>query len=177
MTEPYVGEIQLFGFNFAPRGFAQCAGQLVAIRQNTALFSLLGTQYGGDGTTTFALPDFAQRSGCNQGQGPGLTQRFPGEAFGQNTVTLTAQEMPAHTHSATIFVGRGSSGRVGVPQAGYALTNPSGSSAFVDSAAPNATLSPLVLQTVGASQPHENRQPLLAVEYCIALEGVFPAFP
>lgn len=176
MTEPYLGEIQLFGFNYAPRGWAGCAGQIIAIRQNTALFSLIGTLYGGDGKVTFALPDFAQRGGCSQGQGPGLTPRSPGETFGSNGVSLTLNEIPVHSHPATLFVGRGTTGRVGTPEAGYALTNPSASMAFVTGKASDTTLSPQTLQPTGGGQPHENRQPLLAVEYCIALEGVFPAF-
>ena len=103
MTQPFIGEIQMFGFNFNPRGWAFCNGATLPIAQNTALFSLLGTTYGGNGQTTFQLPNFAARAGCQQGQGPGLNARFLGETFGTDTVTLNANQTPLHNHGVNAY--------------------------------------------------------------------------
>lgn len=176
MTEPYIGQIQLYGFNFPPRGWAFCNGATLAIQQNTALFSLLGTQYGGNGTTTFMLPNFANRAACNQGQAPGLTQRDIGEAFGDASVSLTWQEMPAHNHGLNLYNQGDASKRAGMPTAGVALSVPTGSTPFASGAQPNAPFSPAACGPAGGSQPHENRQPYLAVNFCIALNGVYPSF-
>src|SRR5687768_9561104 len=124
MTEPFIGQIQIFGFNFAPRGWAFCNGATLAIQQNTALFALLGTQYGGNGTTTFQLPNFVNRAGCTQGQGPALTPHSIGENFGSNSVTLTSQEMPAHTHPMQIYNQNDVSKRQSAPANGVALGSP-----------------------------------------------------
>lgn len=176
MTQPFLGEIQLFGFNFPPQGWASCNGTTLPIQQNTALFSLLGTQYGGDGTTTFQLPNFANRAGCNQGQGAGLTRRPIGETFGSNAITLTQAEMPAHMHSLTIFNQSDSSKRAASPSAGDALSVPNSSSPFLPNAQPNTQFAQNVIGTAGGSQPHENRQPYLAVNFSIALSGIYPSF-
>ena len=176
MTEPFIGQIQMYGFNFAPRGWAACNGATLAIQQNTALFSLLGTQFGGNGQTTFMLPNFATRAACNQGQGPGLTPRTAGETFGDASVTLTIQEMPAHSHSLNLFNQSDSTKRTGTPVAGVALTVPTASVPFAAGAQPNAWFAPQACGSAGGSQPHENRQPYLAVNFCIALQGVFPSF-
>ncbi|ATQ44121.1 phage tail protein [Caulobacter mirabilis] len=176
MTEPFIGEIQLFGFPFAPAKWATCSGQLIPIQQNTALFSLLGTQYGGNGTTNFALPNFGQYSPDNQGQGPGLTPRTVGEMVGTPTVTLLQNEMPAHTHTAQIYMARGVTARVGTPQANSAPSNPTAAQGFVTTGAPDTVLSPMTLAMSGGGLPHENSQPYLTVNFSIALQGVFPSF-
>ncbi|GAB3385484.1 phage tail protein [Lysobacter fragariae] len=176
MTEPFIGEIQLFGFNFAPRGWAFCNGATLAIQQNTALFSLLGTQYGGNGQTTFQLPNLAARSACNQGQGPGLTPRSIGETFGTSTVTLTTNEIPSHQHPLQLYAQNNPSYRASVPAAGNAVSNPGTTSPFVLSGTP-AGFSPTAIGPAGNGQPHVNTQPYLGVNFSIALQGIFPSFP
>ena len=175
MTEPFIGQIQIYGFNFAPRGWATCNGVTMPIQQNTALFSLLGTQYGGNGQTTFQLPNFANRAATEQGQGPGLSNRSMGETFGNNSVTLTLQEMPNHTHALNIYNQTDAAKKAAAPATGSALGSPS-MNAFVTGTVANAPFSPTVILPAGGSLPHENRQPYLALNFCIALEGVFPAF-
>ncbi|MBB6576084.1 microcystin-dependent protein [Comamonas odontotermitis] len=177
MSEPYIGEIQIFGFNFAPRGWAFCNGAIMPIQQNTALFALLGTQYGGNGQTTYQLPDLMNRAACSQGQGPGLTPRTIGETFGSSTVTLLQQEMPNHTHTLQFFNQGDPAKRLSTPQANAALNLPSqAASKFFAPAGGMTALAPTALQPAGGSQPHENRQPYLALNFCIALQGVFPSF-
>lgn len=175
MTEPFIGQIQIFGFNFAPRGWATCNGVTLPIQQNTALFSLLGTQYGGNGQTTFQLPNFVNRAATQQGPGPGLTPHNIGEVYGVNSVTLTTQQMPAHTHSLNVYNQPTDSKKAASPSINNSLGSPSMSAFFVATAA-NAPLAPTVLQPAGGGQAHENRQPYLAMNFCIALQGVFPAF-
>ena len=174
MTEPFIGQIQIFGFNFNPRGWAFCNGATLPIQQNTALFSLLGTQYGGNGQTTFQLPNFVNRGACEQGRGPGLTPRTMGETFGTNSVTLLTGEMPAHNHIVQLYGQNDTSKRAGSPSPGNYLGTPA-SFAFAPGAA-NAPFSPTVIMPTGNGQPHENRQPYLATNFCIALQGVFPSF-
>ncbi|RWA69325.1 tail fiber protein [Mesorhizobium sp.] len=176
MTTPFLGEIQVFGFNFAPRGWAFCSGSLVPIQQYSALFALLGVNYGGNGTTNFQLPNFAGRAGCSQGQGPGLTLRTIGETFGENSETLTLAEMPAHMHQFTIYNQPDVAKKAASPSAGNSLTSPTDTSAFVAGAQPNAKFPANMIGFTGGSQPHENRQPYLALNYCVALQGVFPSF-
>nr|WP_298096101.1 tail fiber protein [uncultured Shinella sp.] len=176
MTEPFIGEIQLFGFNFAPRGWAFCNGATLAIQQNTALFSLLGVTYGGNGMSTFQLPNFMGRTANNQGTGPGLSQRLAGEVFGENSLTLSLLEMPAHSHSFGIYNQGDVAKKSGTPSAGNSLTAPTQSIPFSNAGAPDAQFAPNMIGPAGNGQPHENRQPYLAINYCIALEGVFPSF-
>lgn len=176
MTEPFIGEIQIFGFNFAPRGWAFCNGATLAIQQNTALFSLLGTQYGGNGQTTFMLPNLCNRAVTQQGTGPGLTPRTIGESFGTNDVTLTQGTMPAHNHSLTIYNQSDASKRTGTPATGNYLGLPTTGTPFVKNVPLDAQFSPFITSPVGNSFPHENRQPYLATNFCIALQGVFPSF-
>ncbi|MEO7065996.1 MAG: tail fiber protein [Rhodanobacter sp.] len=178
MTTPFVGEIQLFGFNFAPYGWASANGVLLPIAQNTALFSLLGTTYGGNGQTTFALPNFVARAACNQGRGPGLTPRTMGETFGENSVTLLQSEMPTHSHNLQLLRPSDPSKMVATPSTGNALAPPEGRStfAFAAGATANASFAGTAIGPAGGSQPHENRQPYLAVNFCIALTGVYPSF-
>lgn len=162
--DPFLGEIRMVGFNYDPRGWAYCNGQLLSIAQNTALFSLLGTTYGGDGMNTFALPDLRSRVPVHAagGRGNGLTNRILGEQFGQDSVTLTPQEMPAHAHAVPTASVQ-SSDR---PGAGLAPA-PGGSYESPTSIIPG--------QQVGGNQPHENAQPSLGVNFVIALEGIYPS--
>lgn len=176
MTEPFIGEIQLFGFSFPPVGWASCNGALLPIRQYTTLFSLLGVQYGGDGVNTFQLPNFMNRAADGQGTGPGLDPRAMGEVFGTNAVTLTTDSMPAHNHQLVVYATRASTDKVGTPVPGAAITPPGQSQAYVPNVGPTTTLSPMVLAPSGGNGPHENRQPFLAINYSIALQGAFPNF-
>jgi len=176
MTTPYLGEIQIFGFNFAPIGWAQCNGALLPIRQYTALFSLIGTTYGGNGTSTFALPNLMGCVPCGQGQGLGLTPRYMGESFGDSAVTLNTTTIPAHTHPMTLFVQTDASKRVGMPATNYGVLTPGQANAFVSGAQVNAPFASNTIGFTGGNQPHENRQPFLVLNYCIALQGDFPQF-
>lgn len=176
MTSPYLGEIQVFGFNFTPYGWASCNGATLQIQQYSALFSLIGTQYGGNGTTTFQLPNFTGRAPCGQGQGPGLTPRTMGDTFGTNTVQLDTTQTPAHTHQLTLSRQTDASLQRNVPQTGDGLTSITGTNAFVPAATPNTTLLPQAVASAGSGQEHENRQPMLALNFCIALQGAFPSF-
>lgn len=179
MTTPFVGEIQLFGFNFNPRGWAFCNGATLSIAQNTALFSLLGTTYGGNGQSTFQLPNFAGRAGCEQGFGPGLSQRLLGQTFGTNSVVLSNSQIPAHSHGVNAFVATDPQRRTGTPVSNGGLSQPSQAinKPFLG-AAPNTQLAPnMVSANSGGGVPHENRQPYLGVNFCIALQGIFPSFP
>lgn len=168
--DPFVAEIRIFPFNFAPKGWAFCNGQLLPISQNTALFSLLGTVYGGDGKSTFALPDLQGSAAMHPGQGQGLSQRFLGEQSGSESVTLLESEMPAHNH-----------GMVGVEDDGSFLTPQNmllaaGNQMYAATPA-GGQLAPQGLAPAGGSLPHNNMQPYLTLNYCIALQGVFPARP
>ncbi|MGK5003407.1 phage tail protein [Janthinobacterium sp. LB2P70] len=176
MTSPYLGEIQVFGFNFTPYGWASCNGATLQIQQYSALFALIGTQYGGNGTTTFQLPNFTGRAPCSQGQGPGLTPRVMGETFGTNSVTLNVTEIPNHTHQLTVYRQPTAALQHNTPLAGDALIALGGTAAFVPATQPNMTLSPTAIGTAGGGLPHENRQPMLALNFCIALQGEFPSF-
>jgi microcystin-dependent protein len=161
-----LGEIRMVGFNFAPRGWAMCNGQILSIAQNTALFSLLGTTYGGNGQTTFALPDFRGRVPVHQGQGPGLSPQSIGEQAGTETVTLLQTQMPAHNH-----VVRGNNTLNTTNRVDGAFPAVRGMYAKQD----DANMNPAMIQPAGGSQPHENLQPYLVVTFIIALEGIFPS--
>ena len=178
MSEPYIGQIQLFGFNFNARGWAFANGATLPIAQNTALFSLLGTTYGGNGQTTFQLPNFAARAACQQGNGPGLSPRSLGETFGGNTVTLTSNQTPQHNHGINSFSQSDGSKKSGTPSANSALTLLSAGAPKPYIATPiNTTFAPNMLApNLGGGTPHENQQPYLGVNFCIALQGVFPSF-
>ena len=177
MTQPFIGEIQLFGFNFNPRGWAFANGATLPISQNTALFSLLGTIYGGNGQTTFQLPNFAARAGCEQGNGPGLTPRSLGQSFGVNTVTLTSNQIPQHNHGINGYLPTDTTKKVGTPVANGGLSQPSlATNKPFNSAAPNTTFAPnMISPSAGGGFPHENQQPYLGVNFCIALQGIFPS--
>ena len=168
MADPFVAEIRLFGFNFAPKGWAFCNGQLLPISQNTALFSLLGTTYGGNGTSTFALPNLQGNVPMGAGQGQGLSLRDLGETGGSETVTLLSSEMPAHTHAPAC------SSAVGTQYAppGFWAKDAAGNAEYRLSGA--SAMNASALDPEGGDQPHTNLQPFCVLNYCIALQGVFP---
>jgi microcystin-dependent protein len=165
MSTPFLGEIKIMSFNFAPKGWAQCDGQLLPINQNQALFSLLGTSYGGNGTTNFGLPDMRGRTGLHVGNG--LTQ---GERAGAESVTLQIGQLPAHTHTA---VGNGTANGANAPAPSPNFWADAGKPLFASSA--NNTMAAQAITSVGGSQPHENRSPYLTLNLCIALQGIFPS--
>jgi len=169
---PFLGEIMLFAGNFAPNGWALCNGQLLPINQNTALFSLLGTTYGGNGQTTFALPDLRGRAPVHFGQGPGLSNFSQGQLAGEENHTLIATEMPAHTHVAH---GDAANGTSDTPTGLLPARNPGGIPAY--GAGAGALLANTFLANTGGSQPHNNMQPYLVLNYCIAMSGIFPSRP
>ena len=166
MADPFVAEIRMAGFNFAPRGWALCNGQLMPISQNTALFSLLGTTYGGDGQSTFGLPDLQDRTPMHPGAGPGLTSRALGEVGGESAVTLAESEMPGHDHGP--LKASASNANTGAPSSNVSLAVTTGRSY-----GPATDLEPMG-GVMGGGQPHENRQPYLGLTFIIALQGVFP---
>jgi len=170
MSNPYLGEIRLVGFNFGPRGWAICAGQLLPISQNDALFALIGTTYGGDGQNTFQLPDLRGRLPINQGQGPGLSNYVLGQRAGTESVTLISQQIPQHSH----VVNAASTGtRSSNPSAN--LLGSGEADIYTHDNANGVLMSPSTIAPSGGSQPHENMQPYLCVNFIIALEGVFPS--
>jgi microcystin-dependent protein len=173
MSDQFLAEIRVFPFNFAPVGWAQCDGQILSIAQNTALFSLLGTTYGGNGFSTFALPNLQGMAPLDSGQGPGLAQRELGETGGETAVTLLATQMPSHNHSAQAFVGRGTNANT--PGPALTLSTGQGNFVYLGGVSPSATLDPSSLAPTGGSQPHNNLQPYLTLNFCIALQGIFPA--
>ena len=170
MSAPFVAEIRVFGFNFAPTGWAQCNGQLLPISQNTALFSLLGTFYGGDGKSTFALPNVQASCVVGEGQGPGLSEYFIGQQGGAEFITLLESEMPAHTHGAMVSV---TPGTLGTPNNNTALARSVNGSIYKTGAS-NTNMAFQSLSPAGGSLPHNNVMPSLVLNYCIARQGVFP---
>ncbi len=172
MGTPYVGEIRMFGGNFAPVGWMFCAGQLLPISENEVLFQLIGTTYGGDGQETFQLPDLRGRVPLHQGQGSGLANRVIGEQGGVETVTLSAAQIPQHTHS---LLASGNVGGSSGPSGRVLAQLPPATVELYAEEAPNASLANTSLSPAGGSQPHENRQPFLCVNFIISLFGVFPS--
>ena len=174
MSSPFVAEIRMFGGSFAPVGWATCNGQQMPMSQNTALFSLLGTYYGGDGKTNFCLPNLQGSAAMGQGSGNGLSPRFIGESAGEQNVTLIQTEMPAHTHTA-----QGSSTVAGqlTPVGNAWASGQKGFGSFYVQSAPatNVQMSPLGTSINGGSLPHNNMMPFLTLNFCIALQGIFPA--
>ncbi len=167
---PFIAQIMMFGGNFAPRGWAFCDGQLIAISQNTALFSILGTTYGGDGRTTFALPDLRGRVSIHPGRGPGLSSYSLGERGGQETVTLSSAQMPPHNHQ--IHAANAGGDDTDPTQAKAFAT--AGNDLYIDSAQ-GTTMPNEIISSNGGGQPHNNVQPFECVNYIIALEGVYPS--
>ena len=174
MSDPFVAEVRMFGFNFAPTGWATCSGQLLPISQNTALFSLLGTNYGGDGRNTFGLPNLQGSAALHAGSsgGPGLSQRFLGETGGSQSVTLLTSEMPNHNHA-----GSGKTGGNNASPTGLVWGNPGGRPApnfFANAQGTAQNMSLTALAISGSSQPHNNLMPYVTVTFCIAMQGVYP---
>lgn len=180
-TEPFIGEVKLFGFNFAPKGYATCQGQILSIAQNTALFSLLGTTYGGNGQTTFALPDLQGRAPIGQGQGPGLPQYSMGQVGGTTSTTILSSNMPAHVHtlnSARLQI-KASTSNAGelTPDGTFPATT--STNAYADAPTANTFTGGGVItgttDIAGGSQPISILNPYLAMNYSIALQGIFPS--
>jgi microcystin-dependent protein len=171
VADPFVAEIRIFPFNFAPKGWAWCNGQLMPISQNTALFSLLGTTYGGDGKSTFGLPNLMGSAPMHPGQGPGLSLHDLGETGGSETVTLIESEMPAHTHAVMANTGQAN---LQVPSPARSMALSTGGNAYLATNASLIGFAPQALSPTGGDQPHNNMQPYLTFYYNIALQGVFP---
>ena len=172
MSDPFVAEIRIFAGNFPPRGWATCDGQLMSISQNTALFSLLGTYYGGDGRVTFGLPNLAGSAPVAAGQGAGLTNRFLGDTGGETTFTLLTSEIPAHNHKFAVRSGNGTQGTL-APN--VVMGRSVGGNLYQSNTTANLTQMDLASLAVnGSSLPHNNLQPYLAMTFIIALQGVYP---
>lgn len=174
MADPFVAEIRIFPFNFPPTGWAFCNGQLLPLSQNTALFSLLGTTYGGDGKSTFALPDMQGNTPVQPGQSTTGTQYFLGQTGGSETVTLLVSEMPLHTHTLQGFA---TPADLKEPQEGAVLTRSLNGDIYNTTVSNLVTFAPQALTPAGGGLPHQNMQPYLTLNFCIALQGVFPARP
>jgi microcystin-dependent protein len=174
MADPFVAEIRIFPFNFAPKGWAFCDGQILPLSQNTALFSLLGTTYGGDGKSTFALPDLQGNSPMHPGQGPGLSLHDLGETGGEETVTLLQSEIPSHVHN--VGMATTATGDSLTPVGCTWATVPFGRGFLntYNSGPPTAKMLTTLILPTGGSLPHNNMQPYLTLNFCIALQGVFP---
>ncbi len=174
MTDPFLAEVRIFGFDFPPKGWAYCHGQLMPLSQNTSLFALLGTTYGGDGKSTFALPDLSDRVPMQPFQNSDrpypLSQRALGEMGGSEHVTLLTSEMPAHAHAARVS----SEQAVERAPTGQKLASGDGVSMYNTNAQPTTTMDPRALSVAGGSLPHNNMQPYVGLNFCIALQGVFP---
>jgi microcystin-dependent protein len=171
MGSQFLGEIRMFAGDFAPVGWALCNGQLLPIAPNEALFQLIGTTYGGDGETTFALPDLRGRLPVSQGQGPGLSNYTLAELGGTETVTLTPAQMPAHSHLPRARAGAGTSD---VPATRVWAAPSEPSAKIYTGGAPDAGMNPAVIKSSGGGLPHDNMPPFLAIHFIIALEGIFP---
>ena len=174
MSDQFVAEIRIFPFNFPPTGWAFCDGQLMPISQNTALFALLGTTYGGDGKSTFALPNMQGNAGMQPGQGQGLSLRDLGEIGGAQNVTLLISEIPVHTHALRVSA---EVGDIQIPAANTSLARSGGGSAYTATVANIVQMAPQTLSPAGGSLPHNNMQPYLTLNFCIALQGIFPQRP
>jgi len=179
MSEPFLGEIRLLPFNFAPRGWADCNGQLMSIAQNTALFSILGTTYGGNGQTNFALPNLQGSAPLGTGQGPGLTPRDPGEVGGSQTVTLISTQVPAHPHNVAVAANAPGATAKDTPADNTVFGgahSKTQTKAYVTVAAqPQVAMNPQAVLPNGGSQPHNNLPPYLTLRFCIATSGLFPS--
>ena len=169
MSQPFIGEVRIFGGIFAPAGWAMCNGQIMSIAQNTALFSIVGTTFGGDGESTFGLPILQARAPIHVGQGPGLSNRDLGDVGGEPSVTLSTAQIPAHTH----LLETAAAASTGTPDATVALSPSSNGNIY----RPATNLVPMAaaLSSTGSGVPHENRQPYLGLNFIIALQGIFPA--
>jgi microcystin-dependent protein len=183
MAQPYLGQIEAFAFNFAPRGWAFCAGQLMSIQQNQALFAVVGTTYGGNGTTNFALPDLRSRVAMGQGNGAGLTARVIGETLGEENHTLLVTETPLHLHTVNTTANAAPAGNTDAPTNATLLAQTTGTdtkggplpvSLYVSDPAPNQALAASAIGVTGG-QPHTNLMPYNTLNFCIAMNGIFPS--
>lgn len=172
MSEPFVGQITAVGFGFAPKGWALCNGQILPIAQNQALFSLLGTTFGGNGVTTFALPDLRGRTPIHWGTGPGLASIALGESAGTETVTLITSQLPMHNH---IAMASNATADQAVPGGNLWATESAGATAMYSDQSATGTMSPQAVGSAGGNQPHNNMQPYLTINFIIALQGIFPS--
>jgi microcystin-dependent protein len=170
MATPYIGEIRIFGGNFPPQGWAFCDGSLLAISENDALFNLIGTTYGGNGTNTFALPDLRGRVAVHQGSN-GSSSYVIGQQGGGETVTLATGQLPAHTHQAN----GGPAGTTVSPSGNFWSTDPAGNTAAYASSTPDSKMNAGALSSAGGSQPHDNMSPYLVTNYIISLFGIYPS--
>lgn len=174
MVDPFVAEVRIFGFNFPPTGWAMCNGQILPLSQNTALFSLLGTTYGGNGLSTFALPDLQGSAPMHPGQGPGLSLHDLGEMGGAESVTLLNSEIPSHTH--LVMVATGNPAETNSPEG--AVLSTTNRAVFSATTPPAGNfMAPQAISISGGSLPHNNMQPYLTMNFCIALQGVYPPRP
>ncbi len=171
MSEPFIAEIRIFAGNFAPRSWAFCNGQLLPISQNTALFSLIGTTYGGDGRSTTALPNLQGRAAMHPGRGPGLTIRRLGQTGGAETITLSEAQMPSHSHGWQGVVNPANDDE----PADKFVARATGMGAYTDNTNANVSMNQNTLSSTGGNQPHNNMQPLIAINFIIALQGLYPS--
>jgi len=172
MSDQYIGEVRPFAGNFAPLGWALCDGSLLSIQDNQALFSLIGTTYGGNGETNFGLPDLRGRAAIHQGTGAGLSPYAIGQQFGSETVTVSTAQMPGHPHS---FAGTNAGATTATPSPAVILASAPTEFPIYDGTASPVALSAQAVTTAGGSVPHNNRQPFLAITYIIALDGIYPS--
>jgi microcystin-dependent protein len=181
MSNPFLGEIRIMSFNFAPKGWVMCNGQLLPINQNQALFSLLGTTYGGNGQTTFALPNLQGRVPLHFGQAPGLSNYVIGQAAGEYSHTLNQSEMAAHIHTMSVSNSGALQNATGRSPAGHspaqavAATTPVSPVSIYGTGAPSEVFASTAIAPIGGNQPHTNQQPYLVLNCCIALQGIFPS--
>lgn len=174
MADPFLAEIRIFPYNYAPQYWAFCSGSLMPINQNSALFALLGTTYGGNGISNFSLPDLRERMPLQQGQGPNLTPRSLGEMGGSDSVTLTIAELPAHTHE---LLHSGSVANTAAPGLSVGFGSTGVAQVYASASGTPVTMLPQTLLPAGSGLPHNNRQPYLALSFCISLQGIFPQRP
>ncbi len=177
MTEPFLGEVQILGFGFAPLNWSLANGQLMSIQQSTALYSLYGASFGGDGSRTFGLPNLAARMACGAGQSPGNSPRSLGQPFGAAGIALSGDNMPVHTHGFNDYQPEGAGKLSGVPATGSAVGTTNGVNLFgPQSASASTTMNGAAISLSGSGMTHENQQPSLGLIYAVAMTGVFPAF-